>query len=38
MSLLLSMEVDKIKNEKKGVGKVKPKLIFFVVENDSDPV
>ena len=38
MSLYHSMGVDKIKNEKKRVGYVKPKLSFFVEENDSDPV
>ena len=38
VSLLLSMWVDKIKNEKTGVGYVKPNPSFFVEENDSDPV
>ena len=38
MSLYHSMGVDKIKNEKKGVGYVKPNPSFFVEENDSDQV
>ena len=38
ISHLLSMRVDKIKNEKKGVGYVKPNPSFYVEGNDSDPV
>ena len=36
MILYHSMGVDKTKKEKRGLI-TKPKLSFFVVENDSDP-
>ena len=38
MILYHSMVGSKTKNEKKGVGYVKPNPSFFVEENDSDPV